>query len=121
MPITQAEVDAMYVAMRENLALLYYLPSWADARLEGEWVQFAQLQTKDGRRMGNAVILAVDTEVWGDKEVELHTIITDFGNVLRLTERELEEQFFPPKWKMRANRVSHRTQFITSYYEDFVS
>lgn len=119
--ITQAEADAVYLMLLEEMTRYYSLPSWADAKLNGEWVQFAQLQTKDGRRMGNAVVLAVDKEMWGDKEVELHTIITDFGNVLRLTEGELETQFHPPKWKMRANRVSHRIKFITSYNEDFIS
>ena len=108
------------MGMLNEMLCRYYLPSWASDQLDGEWVQFAQLQTKDGRRMGNAVILAVDTVKWGDAEVELHTIITDFGNVLRLTEGELETQFHPPKWKMKANRVSHRIQFITSYNEDFI-
>jgi len=97
----------------------YYLPHWASDSLDGEWVQYAQLSTKDGRRMGNAVILSVDTVKWGEAEVDVHTIITDFGNVLRLTEGELATQFHPPKWKVRANRVSHRVKFITSYSENF--
>lgn len=118
--ITQEDADALFTGMLEEMVQLYYLPHWADSKVKGEWVQFAQLQTKDGRRMGNAVILAVDTVVWGDTPVELHTIITDFGNVLRLTEGELVSQFHPPKWRMRANRVSHRTKFITSYNEDFI-
>ena len=83
-------------------------------------MQFAQLQTRDGRRMGNAVILAVDVEQWEDNLVDLYTIITDFGNVLRLTEDGLETYFHPPKWKMRANRVSHHINFVTSYNDDFI-
>lgn len=96
------------------------IPYWASARLNGEWVQYAQLQTRDGRRMGNAVILAVETLTYDGEPIDLHLIITDFGNTLSLTERELEHQFFPPKWQMKANRVSHRTKFIASYKEDGV-
>jgi hypothetical protein len=118
--VTQEQTDGIYLLLLEEWTR-HFLPYWADAKLEGEWVQFAQLQTRDGRRMGNAVILAVDTELWRDKEVDLHIIITDFGNVLRLTAGELETQFFPPKWRMKANRVSHRTKFITSYNEGGVS
>lgn len=113
------EQIAILEALYDEMIHRYYLPSWAGEALNGEWVQFAQLQTKDGRRMGNAVILNVYTVEWGGKEVDLHTIITDFGNVLELTERELEAQFYPPKWKMKANRVSNRVKFITSYNEVF--
>jgi hypothetical protein len=101
MPITQEElVETFLVGMLETMTRRYYLPFWAESSLDGEWVQYAQLSTKDGRRMGNSIILAVDTVMWGEASVELFTIITDFGNVLRLTESELEDQFHPPKWKM---------------------
>lgn len=112
-PQQMAILEAMY----DEAVQRYYLPSWASEALDGEWVQFAQLATKDGRRMGNALILNVYPVTWEGKEVDLHTIITDFGNILELTEHELETLFHPPKWKMKANRVSHRIKFITSYSE----
>lgn len=117
--ISSAEIkaEAALLGLVEEMTRRYYLPHWASFRLEGEWVQFAQLATKDGRRMGNAVILAVDTVKWGDNLVDLHTIFTDYGNVLRLTEEELAEQFYAPKWQVKANRVSHRVKFISSYAE----
>lgn len=91
--MTQAEIDAFYLLLLEEMTKAFSLPYWAESKLRGEWVQFAQLQTRDGRRMGNAVILAVETVEWDGQPVELHTIITDFGNVLKLTERELMGQF----------------------------
>lgn len=119
--ITKAEIaaEAALLGLFEEMVRRYYLPHWASDSLDGEWVQYAQISTRDGRRMGNAVILAVDTVKWGDTKVDLHTIITDFGNVLRLTEGELAEHFHPPKWKMRADCVSHRIKYITSYNEKF--
>lgn len=117
----QAEVLRNTTELEDLEALIAsWLPDWADKKLTGEWVQYAQLATRDGRRMGNAVILAVDTVVWGDTPVELHLIITDFGNTLRMTEGELATQFYPPIWRMRANRVSHRIKHITNYSEEFI-
>lgn len=111
----------MVIVPDNDIAALLYamqLPEWADALLDGEWVQYAQLQTKDGRRMGNAIILAVETVVWDDLPVELHWIITDFGTICRMTERELAWQFHPPKWRMRAERVHRRVIFMSGFRED---
>jgi hypothetical protein len=115
--IKQTVDDEILFDVIQQMIQRYYLPHWASASLEGEWVQFAQLATRDGRKMGNAVILAVDTVKWGDKLVDLYTIFTDFGNVLRLTEEELAVQFYAPKWQVKANRVSHRVKHISSYAE----
>lgn len=91
------------------------LPDWAGSKLDGEWVQYAQLQTKDGRRMGNAVILAVDVVFWDDKPVDLHMIMTDFGTIVRMTESELAWQFHPPQWRMQADRVHRRAMFMSGF------
>lgn len=107
--MTDGEIEAL---------LESHLPEWADAKLHGEWVQYAQLQTKDGRRMGNAIILAIETVVWDGKPVELHWIITDFGTICRMTERELAWQFHPPTWRMRPGRVHRRVMFMSEFRED---
>ena len=109
----QVEVERQ-IAEWEELAALW-LPDWADKALTGEWVQYAQLQTRDGRRMGNAIILVVDVVVWDDQPVDLHTIMTDFGTIVRLTEGELQGLYHPPQWRMRPDRVHNRVMFMSGF------
>ena len=73
--ITQDEADAVYMMLLAEMNRFFSTPYWAECELDGEWVQFAQLQTRDGRRMGNAVILALREVEWDGEPVELHTII----------------------------------------------
>jgi len=47
------------------------------------------LQTKDGRKVGNAIVKAIDTPFYG-----IHFIITDDGNHLRLKETEVRALFY---------------------------
>ena len=51
----------------------------------GRW-----LHTKDGRKIGNAVIIGT----CGGDEVEHFIILTDFGNKATFTATEIEEQFW---------------------------
>lgn len=44
------------------------------------------LHTKDGRMIGNAIIIAKSGELW--------TIKTDYGNECTLTLGEIDEQFY---------------------------
>lgn len=56
----------------------------------------SQLLTRDGRKTGNA-------HVSGPAEIRGHLkvwpILTDFGNKMNLTEKEIDEFFYPPAWK----------------------
>ncbi|MEO4013012.1 hypothetical protein [Pseudomonas rossensis] len=117
--ISQAEIaaEALLLGLSEEVVRWHYLPHWASDTADGEWVQYAQLSTKDGRRMGNALILAVTTVEWDGQPVDLHTIFTDYGNILELTERELASQFHPPKWKIQVERVERRVRYILDYKE----
>jgi len=55
------------------------------------------LLTKDGRRIGNAIVL--------EKGVVFNTIVylikTDFGNVVRFTEDDIEKYFHMPTRKSK--------------------
>lgn len=75
------------------------LPHWAESQIEwgvnGYLCERAQLCTRDGRKIGNAVIVKIEplTE-W------VFTVITDAGNTLILNIEELQELFHPPKFIM---------------------
>jgi len=71
-------------------------PAWATG-IASQWMELgAQLCTKDGRRMGNAVVMSVEVR---DGRY-FACILTDAGNELKLTETELAELFYHPEWKM---------------------
>ena len=94
-----------------------WLPHWADAKLDGEWVQFAQLQTKDGRRMGNGIILSTEEVVWSGVPVTLYVVLTDFGTTVRMTINELAWFFHPPEWRMLADHVHRRRCHMEGYID----
>lgn len=48
------------------------------------------LVTKDGRKVGNAILYRIETDARLGK---LYSVETDFGNHMRLTKRELAEMF----------------------------
>lgn len=75
-------------------------PPWAIDTYKGVIVPGLQLSTRDGRRMGNAVVVAVDEHCSLFKSWEIATIVTDYGNKVELTTRELQELFHEPKWVM---------------------
>ena len=83
------------------------LPDWAEATIQKGpdpyLVERAQLMTRDGRRMGNAVVRKVEalTEL-------VITAVTDMGNELVLTRSEAEELFFPPVYVMQPWAVGVR-------------
>lgn len=70
------------------------LPEWAIGHAKGYMDEGALLPTRDGRRMGNAIVAKMETRDYGP----VAKVVTDAGNVCHMTERELEECFFPPKW-----------------------
>jgi len=72
-----------------------YLPEWAQNTLKGNIPVKAVLPTKDGRRVGNAIVFHIG-ELWDQKT---WWIITDAGTVLRLTHNELAELFHQPLYQ----------------------
>jgi hypothetical protein len=70
------------------------LPDWATGTTTS-WCVGAQLRTKDGRRLGNAVVAS-----YHQGELSPWEVITDAGTTLRLNEAELDELFWPPSWVM---------------------
>lgn len=79
------------------------LPWWACGYAHGDYfLAGAQLCTKDGRKVGNGVVLSV-FEVEGRSLDVLY--VSDIGNSLILNAQELEELFHPPKYLM--NMATH--------------
>jgi hypothetical protein len=67
------------------------LPPWASGMAHGNYLAVgAMLPTRDGRRMGNAIVEGVDAVAV--------SIMTDAGTKVRMTAIELAEQFWPPTW-----------------------
>ena len=58
----------------------------------------AQLCTKDGRKVGNAVITGEAVEHISGRFV--WPVTTDAGNTLYLNDSEIDELFWPPQWLM---------------------
>lgn len=97
-----------------------YLPPWADKKLNGELEQYAQLPCRDGRKLGNAIIIRVyQEEVLPDflrGNGPLYEIITDFGNLLRLNAAEIEEAFHPTKYRMKKLHARLRREYMRNYF-----
>lgn len=90
--------------MQETLYARYpsnYLPHWADARLNGDPERYAQLETRDGRKMGNGVVTSIiNWQTDDDMVIPVYVVLTDFGNYVPIAEQDLERYFFPPRWRM---------------------
>jgi len=77
--------------------IIELIPSWAERTSDGTYMEEkAQLCTRDGRKIGNAVV--VKTYYSEDIGREVAVCVTDVGNTLIFTERELEALFYPPKY-----------------------
>lgn len=72
-------------------------PNWATGTTSGEIALGAQLCTRDGRRIGNAVVIAWPIDRHGLFFAE---VLTDAGTTLALTVDEVNELYWPPKWLM---------------------
>jgi hypothetical protein len=73
------------------------LPHWAGALAHGQYmIPGASLPTRDGRRTGNACVLAVG---WSYGMWIAHCM-TDAGNTMALTLSELRTLFYPPVYIM---------------------
>lgn len=82
----------------------FLLPEWAIERIYNELVIGAQLPTKDGRKCGNAHIVAMQPAFWNPDEI-LHTVLTDAGSEMRLTKEEVEELFYPPTFRAELSEI----------------
>lgn len=70
------------------------LPEWALCLNEHKvLVPGTQLATKDGRLTGNAHIISTRVSGW-DNTVRIYDCLTDAGNKISLTEKELHRQFY---------------------------
>lgn len=80
----------------------YPMPAWADCRATGSYLELnAQLCTRDGRKVGNAQVVDVTTDLLDPDLKPIVTIRTDKGNKLRFTESELAWLFWPPVFVMK--------------------
>lgn len=73
-------------------------PEWATDYANGEYVKYAQLCTRDGRRIGNGVIFKIEEDE--KHKYAKYTIITDIGTRCVFTHSELDELFYPPQYIM---------------------
>ena len=75
-------------------------PYWASGPANGKYVLGAVLPTRDGRRTGNAKIMAICGVDYADGTPSQtnYLVKTDGGNSLWLSGSELEELFYPPEW-----------------------
>lgn len=95
---TERELDEVrYAQMAAREAITEFeglraaLPEWAvDRNWAGARIIGAQLCTKDGRRVGNGFIADIGY-MQGDL---IYTVITDMGNQMQLTVRELDELYW---------------------------
>ena len=85
-PVLSDACDALDAALA--------LPDWAIDRTD-KYCVGAQLSTRDGRRVGNAVITHNHFPSPSPWEV-----VTDAGSSMRLNEAELHELYWPPQYIM---------------------
>lgn len=86
-----------------------HFPSWASAEAYGNYrAMHAQLATRDGKAIGNAVVI----DFKEDEESSLIRIVTDAGNLLWLTDSEIEQYFYPPEFIMAELMYAHKRAII---------
>jgi hypothetical protein len=59
----------------------------------------ALLRTKDGRQIGNAIVVghrAVQKYSFCGEQMWVNEIVTDYGNEARLTDKEIDAWFYEP-------------------------
>lgn len=85
------------------------LPDWATYYVGNcdevdRYVSGAQLCTRDGRRVGNAVIISMgkaDFKHWNPSEgITMFEVLTDVGTNFTMTLEELKEMFYSPIYLM---------------------
>jgi hypothetical protein len=79
-----------------------WLPEWAISVADG-LAPGAQLCTRDGRSMGNAVIMG--PEKLTEQGRKYWPVLTDAGTLMRLSTEEIKAAFWPPRWVMDPRRA----------------
>lgn len=76
-----------------------FLPFWASGYAKGRYIEGAQLCTRDGRVMGNGVVI----DIYQDNRIDepIFKIKTDIGNIVELTYEEICEIFYLPKFILK--------------------
>lgn len=95
----------------------YPLPHWADKNLHGEVELYAQLQTRDGRRFGNGIVVEVIEASESFPASTYYVVLSDFGNRLMLSADRLAEQFYPPIFRMKKHLAEFRAGAMDAYLE----
>tara|TARA_R110002020_G_scaffold279976_1_gene495760 strand:- start:109 stop:435 length:327 start_codon:yes stop_codon:yes gene_type:complete len=95
------------------------LPHWAQSRSKGQYTELgAQLCTRDGRRTGNACVVAVlpapEDPRWTFGEV--YEVVTDMGTSTKLTLLELEGLFHPPEYIFKVDKIVEFTELNKKRY-----
>lgn len=72
-------------------------PEWAIGPANGELVLGAMLPTRDGRRTGNAHIIAERPSALGPGR-NLYLLITDAGNTFVMSADEIQEAYYTPQY-----------------------
>lgn len=93
-------------ALEDYILELGPLPEWAVAHNVGEQVVIgAQLCTKDGRRHGNAHIVGAMEVTLDTGVTTTYHCITDAGNEMHLSEREINTEFYIGKYISSPGRI----------------
>ena len=86
------------------------IPSWAIRKANQILAVGAQLPTRDGRRTGNAHIIAIENwnNTSGMTGRPVYVVLTDAGSVIRCVAEEVHELFHLPMWVSDVNEVMIR-------------
>ena len=80
----------------------FLLPSWAEKLSDGQYMEEgAQLCTKDGRIIGNAIVVSVEFPSSPNDphgEIPWARILTDRGHEAWMCVEEMEKLFHPPSY-----------------------
>lgn len=96
------------------------LPEWAIRKATPKVYEVgASLPTRDGRRMGNAHIVAIKESKF-DTSRPYYEILTDAGNVCVMNSSEINELFWPPRWISSVREVVRKFGWMTPEYQHWV-
>lgn len=91
------------------------LPEWAEDKANGNYRHIhCALPTRDGRRTGNAVNAGIYKNAT-DQHGTIYNVITDAGNIIHCSEREMDELFYPPEYVMREMLPMHDKALRAQY------
>jgi len=89
---------------------LEFLPMWSIGESDGSFRKpYTALMTKDGRKIGNAVVVDDSVMKIGCDFIK---IVTDAGTILLLTDNEIQDFFHTPQWIMRDILPAHKNALL---------